>query len=66
MDLAYDAAMTQLRIQLFDEGGTDVLDDILSLDLGSFGLSHVGFSGKTGGAGENHDVRSWQLSAIVP
>jgi hypothetical protein len=66
MELTYEAAMTQLRIQLFDEGGSDMLDNTVGVDLSSFPLSHAGFSGKTGGAGENHDVRTWSLSAVVP
>ena len=67
MELDYDARATQLRIRLFDEGGTDYLDNTIVLDLGGFPTSsHVGFSARTGTFTENHDVRSWSLEAVTP
>ncbi len=66
MELAYDAATQTLRVALFDEGGSDFLDETIAVDLTAFGPSHAGFSARTGGFAENHDVRSWRLSGAVP
>ena len=63
LELDYLAASKELRIHLFDEGGADFLANTVSVDLSGFGPSHVGFSARTGGHAENHDVRSLGFSA---
>lgn len=65
MELDYVAAAHELFIRLFDEGGSDALYDTVSLDLSGFGPSYAGFSAVTGGSAENHDVRTWSLSAAA-
>ena len=66
MELEYWAAAQELRIALFDEGSDNFLDERVSIDLRNLGPSHAGFSARTGGATQNHDVRSFLLAGTVP
>lgn len=66
MELEYWAAAQELRIALFDEGSAAFLDERVSLDLRNLGPTHAGFSARTGGATQNHDVRSFLLAGTVP
>jgi hypothetical protein len=66
MELEYGAAAQELRIALFDEGSSSFLDERVSIDLRNLGPAHAGFSARTGGATQNHDVRSFLLAGTVP
>lgn len=61
VEIGYDARAASLRVAMFDEGGGDYVDDRVPVSLNGFGPSWAGFSAATGGAGQNHDVRTWQL-----
>ncbi len=66
VELGYDARASSLRVAMFDEGGGDYVDDRVTVSLNGFGPSWAGVSAATGGAGQNHDLRTWQLRGQVP
>jgi hypothetical protein len=63
MQLSYLAQLQLLRIHLDDEGSSDYLENSVAVDLSSFPASHAGFSATTGGSAENHDIRTYTLTA---
>lgn len=65
MQVSYIAPLKQLWMQLFDEGGTDHLNDAVGVSLDGFGPSWIGFSASTGTYAENHDIRSWSHTAAA-
>ncbi len=66
MELEYAGNAKLLRVRLIDEGGTAALENSVAVDLSAFGASWMGFSASTGGAAENHDMRTWYLAAALP
>ncbi len=66
MELEYAGDAHMLHIRLIDEGGTAALVNSVPADLSGFAPSWPGFSATTGGAAENHDVRTWYLAAALP
>jgi hypothetical protein len=55
----------ELRLALMDEAGGDYLTETIGMNLIDFGPSWAGFSASTGGFSENHDIRTWTLSAVA-
>ncbi|MDG1959101.1 MAG: GxGYxYP family putative glycoside hydrolase [Candidatus Binatia bacterium] len=66
LELDYLSALRQLRIRLIDEGSAAALENWVEVDLASFGSMYAGFSAQTGGSAQNHDLRTWTLSAAAP
>ena len=66
LELDYLGALRQLRIRLIDEGSPAALENWVDVDLSDLSLVYAGFSAQTGGSAQNHDLRTWTLSAAAP
>ena len=66
LELDYLGALRRLRLRLLEEGGTAALENWVDVDLSELTSVHAGFSAQTGASAQNHDIRTWTLSAASP